>query len=261
MYKVIIVDDEAKVRNSINRLADWEKHVMCVCDQAENGEELLQKIEQQEPSLIITDMKMPGISGSQLMEVLEEKYPRLPFIVVSGFDDFQYVRAALLTRAVDYLLKPIDPVKLDGALARARQLLDDASANEIRELTVETLSGPVNLTLAALKQRNRSVYNMVCYIMENSADRITLQQLSEHFFWSEEYISKKFKEEIGCGLFDFITAYKIKEAKRWLLQQEKLLAIANRFGFTDESHFSKTFKRYTGMTPSEYKNSPQKDML
>lgn len=118
MNRVIIIDDEPWAREVVKSLGDWDKHQLVIAGEAEDGRSGIQLIHELKPQIIITDMRMPGIDGDELLKELKASFPGLKIIVMSGYDDFVYLREAIRSRAVEYLLKPIDPDDLNEALRK-----------------------------------------------------------------------------------------------------------------------------------------------
>ncbi|NLM27557.1 MAG: response regulator [Clostridiaceae bacterium] len=117
--KVLIVDDERLVRISIKKLVDWDKLGAEVIAEAKNVQEAMEKVNLLGPDIVITDMKMPGIDGAAFMELLARDFPQIKIIVISGYDDFVYMRSAIKNKAVDYIMKPIDKAQLNNAISNA----------------------------------------------------------------------------------------------------------------------------------------------
>lgn len=117
--KAVIIDDEFWVRNSIRHLADWERLGIDQIEEAEDGLSGLNIIAQIHPEIVITDMKMRGMDGAQLLQKISEDYPFIRKIVISGFDDFTYTKQAILSKVDEYLIKPINPEELNRALEKA----------------------------------------------------------------------------------------------------------------------------------------------
>jgi two-component system response regulator YesN len=117
--KAVIIDDEFWVRNSIRHLADWERLGIDQIEEAEDGLSGLNVIAQIHPEIVITDMKMRGMDGAQLLQKITEDYPFIRKIVISGFDDFTYTKQAILSKVDEYLIKPINPEELNRALEKA----------------------------------------------------------------------------------------------------------------------------------------------
>ena len=94
-YKILLVDDEAEVRTSIIRKIDWSAVGFQVVGDAENGVDALEKIEQLEPDVVLTDIRMPYMDGLEMAERLREIHPSIKVVLFSGFDDFEYARRPL----------------------------------------------------------------------------------------------------------------------------------------------------------------------
>ncbi|WP_335872590.1 response regulator transcription factor [Bacillus sp. 2205SS5-2] len=136
--KAIIIDDEKHVREGLLLLAEWEKHGINTIFEAENGDEAMKLITEHQPEIIFTDMRMPKIDGINLLKWLYSSEIKSKTIVVSGYDDFEYMRNAIFYKSFDYILKPIEPDVLNETLDKAvREYNDQADsrrskAEEIR---------------------------------------------------------------------------------------------------------------------------------
>ncbi|GGG16654.1 response regulator [Paenibacillus abyssi] len=124
MIKAIIVDDEHWNRDIIKTLGDWEQYGIQLAGEADNGEEAVRLIHECSPHIVITDMRMPGMDGIELLNYLQDEHPAIKVIVISGYDDFVYTRQAIKCKVNEYLLKPIDPVELNTALSKCRDELE-----------------------------------------------------------------------------------------------------------------------------------------
>lgn len=125
MYKVMIVDDEPLIREGLRTIVEWEDCGFQVAAVAVDGMDALSKIPQAKPDLMVIDVRMPGMTGLQLMQNVQEQYDPAPlFIVLSGHADFEYARQALSMRAEGYILKPVDEEELEDALRKVKLTLD-----------------------------------------------------------------------------------------------------------------------------------------
>ena len=104
--KVVIVDDEFWTRNSIRQFADWDRFGIVQIEEAEDGLSGLKIIDVMKPDIVITDMKMRGMGGVELLQKLKEDYPFIRKIVISGYEDFSYTKQAILSKVDEYILKP-----------------------------------------------------------------------------------------------------------------------------------------------------------
>lgn len=130
--KILIVDDEEVIRDSIANVLPWEEHCYIVLSPASSGEEALERVKQERPDIIITDIMMSGISGLQLIEALQAiSYPK-EIIILSGYDNFDYVQEALRKNVSDYLLKTSSPIEILTSVHRARnRLIEMKQSNQI----------------------------------------------------------------------------------------------------------------------------------
>lgn len=133
MYTYILIDDEAITRQgTLKKLEPIKEAVSCV-GEAENGETALALIKEYNPDIIITDMQMPVMDGTQLLPYLSEHYPDKQIIVISGFKDFDYIKHAITANAVDYILKPFSGEDIQNAVSNAIKKLEsnEAMKNQI----------------------------------------------------------------------------------------------------------------------------------
>jgi len=125
LYRIILVDDEEEVRKGIIRKIDWENLGFQVVGDAENGEDALEKIEQLEPDVVMTDIRMPYMDGLTLCSRIRQKYPSVKILIFSGFDDFEYAQTAIKLNVTEYILKPVNVEELTEILNRVRDNLDE----------------------------------------------------------------------------------------------------------------------------------------
>ncbi len=119
--KVVIADDEARICKLIQILADWDALGMEVVGVAANGIEALEQVRIHRPHILITDIRMPGCSGLDLIEKAKEDVNDLQIIIISGYAQFEYAQAAMKFGVGDYLLKPIKKEELMSTLAKLGQ--------------------------------------------------------------------------------------------------------------------------------------------
>ena len=128
-YKVLFADDEYWTREKIRRIIDWEKYSLEFLEPAADGEEVLKRIGEEKPDILITDINMPYLNGVELLKKIKEVQPQLLTFVISGYDDFDYVKESFMSGAINYLMKPVNKIDLVNALSNA---LDRKSRNRRR---------------------------------------------------------------------------------------------------------------------------------
>lgn len=117
--KVLIADDEFNVRDVIRHVGQWEANGVTQLLEAKNGDEAKEIIETEKPEIIFTDIKMPKMSGIELLEWLNSISYTGKVILITGFDDYTFMRKAIQFNSFDYLLKPIEPDAFNQTLERA----------------------------------------------------------------------------------------------------------------------------------------------
>lgn len=119
--KVIIADDEKKICSLIKHLADWESLSMEVIAFAHDGYESINLIRELKPDIVITDIRMPGFNGLEVIKEIKIKQPEIEFIVISGVKQFEYAKEALQYGVLNYLLKPINQKELMHTLEKVKK--------------------------------------------------------------------------------------------------------------------------------------------
>lgn len=121
MIRVVVADDEYKVCQLICQLINWDHLDMELIGTASNGIEALHMIETEKPDLVLTDIRMPGYDGIELLKRVHEFNSGMEFIIISGYSHFEYAQTAIRYGVSDYILKPIDSEVLNATLQKVRQ--------------------------------------------------------------------------------------------------------------------------------------------
>ena len=129
MYTVIVADDEEELRKALIRRVDWESVGFSVVGEAENGAEALELVEKLEPDLLLTDIRMPFITGIELARQVQEIRPATQIAFLSGYDDFSYAQQGIQYNIISYLLKPISSAELTEELLKMKKKIDEKYEN------------------------------------------------------------------------------------------------------------------------------------
>ncbi|MDF2614437.1 MAG: transcriptional regulator AraC family [Clostridia bacterium] len=125
MYKVLIIDDEVLVRVGLKSTIDWEAIGFSIVGEASNGEKGYEQYKVHSPDVIITDIKMPHKDGMWLIKKIREKNKWVKILILTCYDDFEYVREALKLGADDYILKSeIEDEELIGSMNKVKAQLE-----------------------------------------------------------------------------------------------------------------------------------------
>lgn len=141
MYTYIIVDDESLIRKGTQKKLEAMKDILTCVGEAADGAEALKLVEELKPDLAIVDMQMPNMSGMDLLPLIHQRHADIKLIVISGFRDFDYIKQAIASGAVDYILKPFSKEAIQKCVKTAishienrenisRQIADTAEEKE-----------------------------------------------------------------------------------------------------------------------------------
>jgi len=150
VYKVLLVDDERIILDGISRIVDWAAAGTVLIGTARNGLEAYAMIEQEPPDIVISDIRMPGMDGLELVSKVTAQYPGVRFIMLSGFGEFDYARSAMQYGVRHYLLKPCNEAHIVEAL---RELAEELRESERRETFVQNLKQGLAKVLPHVKEQ------------------------------------------------------------------------------------------------------------
>lgn len=281
MYKVILADDEFLIRKNLKKILGVYDERLEVVAEAIDGQQALEMICEHEADIVFTDIKMPKMSGLELVKEIKRRRPDIFLVIVSGYDEFNFVREALHYQVEDYILKPISKQQIEDVIAKilhkiearpqtyiapaqrflefrdladllsdalwmndeqkAKQLLEEIWDNQFGRLERESMCKPYAHLLLSL-------------IVENIAQKITLNHLTE------ESVMAIYHEDTKSFMYSMLSAlyqeiklnknwsshYKIRAALKYIdhhFQNEdlNLEAVAEQIGMLSSS-FSQAFK-------------------
>jgi two-component system response regulator YesN len=236
MISIIVLDDEPIIRRGIIKIIEENiEDVQSVTDFGKSSD-CIAYLEEHSADLLITDIRMPGISGLELIQYLREKKIKTDVIVLSGYSDFEYCRKAICYHVYDYILKPID--KADFVRILRGYANTHGSAAESGEPLTE----------------HQTVKEIKRYLRAHFQEHISLRELAEQYYLNPSYMSQLFKKETGTSVFAYLTQLRMDMAKIYLTDCTKRVSeIAELVGYESSKQFSQTFKRSFQKTPSEYR--------
>lgn len=252
MMKVLVVEDEEFIRKGLVYTYDWLAAGCVVVGEAKDGESGLEMIQQLSPDIVITDIRMGEMDGLEMIRRGQETNTFYS-ILLTGYSEFEYAKRALTLRVTEYLLKPVDEEKLTAAIDKIREERERQPSAEGEGLA-QPLADPESLMKS--REINYYVGCALQIIKEQYAQRINIGRVAESIGVSESYLSRKFKEETGSTFVEFLNKYRIRKAAVLLRRGGmRINEIAALVGFEEYKRFSEVFKKYTGMTCSEFVSS------
>ena len=247
MISLILVEDESCIRNGLEKNIDWNGLGYELLGTASNGLEGLELAIRTEAQVVITDIRMPKMSGIEMAEKIRASVPSAMFVFISGYSDFSYAVSAIHLDAVDYILKPVDIDELSNVLKKLAGRLQSGkivSPPTFQKKTEE--DGEVS---------NVIVQRAIEYVGNHIHESLQVQDIANALKITPNYLSRIFRDETGDNLIKWITRYKVSAAKSLLLDnvETKIYEIADMLGYSDYKYFIYIFKKYTGMTPENYR--------
>ena len=244
MYNLIVVDDEKLIRESLISF-DWETIGVKACMCFESGERALEYIMKNPVGVVLTDIRMPGMTGVSLVAKIKEINPDIAVICISGYSDYEYLRACLQVGANDYLLKPIDKDDLFetvGKLMSGKTVLRENVSSVIEEDNEK-------------KVQHHYINIVLKYIEENYFDSVSLEKAAEVVGLNPVYLSYLFKKIKKINFSEYLNEVRLKKAEELLADSMlRIGEISEQIGYKDARYFSSLFKKRTGMSPNEYRN-------
>lgn len=250
---VVIVDDEPRTRQGLQRtLGSWNNGEFTILT-AESGEEVLQIAEKQEIHILLSDIRMPEMTGLQLLKTIKEKGMSPVVIVISAYSEFEYAQEALRLGVVNYLLKPISKSKLIEAVEGAVTVLEKRFKVGMIEKLVDKKIVDATTKINTV---SKTIRKAISYIDHHMKDEISQKEVAAHVHLNPSYFSVLFKEEIKLNFSEYVTRRRIQRAKELLLSTRlNINEIAEEVGYKTAKYFIKIFKEYEDMTPTTYRKT------
>ncbi len=237
MYKAIIIDDEPWTILDIEQTFALKEMGFEIIGSFRSPLKALPAIMSKKPDLIITDIRMPGMTGLELIQKVRAQHLNCEFIIVSGYNDFAYAKEAIAYGVTGYCLKPLDPAETAACLERARTALN-------RRSVLPSDSAYIDDTF------ERILNHMNTHFPE----KLSLKSLAAAFDLNPNYCCTLFTKYLGKTFSQHLTELRITEAQSLLkTTAHSLEKIAQMVGYNDYFYFSKVFKKHCSYSPKEYR--------
>jgi YesN/AraC family two-component response regulator len=240
MYKILLVDDERWIRTSLKHVIEQTGLPFKVVQECKDGLSALDWLKEEEADLIMADIKMPVMDGVSFMEQLRLNGGKQDVIIISGYDDFSFAQAVIRSGVMDYLIKPVEMEDMKRCLQK--WINKRPAAGE----SPKPVPQPV--------EEQSTVNRVIRCIHGSMPGHLTLKEAASKVYLNPSYLSQLFKKHTGKAFSDYVAEVRLEEAKGLLSRTTLLVSdISDRLGYTDMGHFSSSFKKYTGITPTEYR--------
>ena len=239
MINVYIADDEVWITLGLKKLLEKLDIDARVVGTANNGLTAKEEIALFKPDVVFTDIRMPGLTGLELLRAIPEVSPDSKVVIISGYAEFSYAQEAVQHHAFDYLLKPIKEEELTRVMSAIVNNMEVETGGESKEPSYD-----------------RVIDNVITEIREHYMEDISLTSLAAKYNISMGHLSKMIKEHLKVNFSDYIASLRIQRSKE-LLRDDSLSIqeIAEIVGYNDYFYFTKVFKKVEGISPSKYRKS------
>lgn len=246
MYKVVIIDDEPIIVEGLSKVIKWDEYNCQIAGTAGDGKEGLKLINDVKPDIIFSDIAMPGMDGLKMIAAIRVEQPDTFVSILTGYRDFDYAQTAIRLGVSRFLLKPSNLNELEEAV--------EYMVGELNRRKPEKETSEDNL-----KEDGTAgsfiVKNALEYMEENYANKFTLTELADNMYVSQWHLSKLLNKHTKKSFNELLNEIRIKNAKKLLGNPSLRVGdVAERVGFLDIAHFSRVFKKCTGMSANEYRN-------
>lgn len=236
--RVVIADDNLKMCMGIKKIITDKFPHFTVDGTFEDGESLMEYLDNHIPDLLITDICMPGFDGLEACRKLREKSASTNIILITGYKNFEYAKEAIRYKVHDLLVKPFSSDQLIEAIISA---VNDFSSDNTASAEPDTPQHYIVLETKAFVEKHYS---------DPSLSR---SLIAEHLSVNASYLSDVFKSETKIGLSEYITQVRIHNAKKLLSDSSiSIQEVAKSVGCNSLQYFYQLFKKETGITPAEY---------
>ncbi|MDN3017112.1 response regulator [Paenibacillus sp. BSR1-1] len=248
---ILVVDDEPRTRQGLKKTLDTWANGNFQIFTASNGEEAIDVMQKQKVHILITDIRMPEITGLELLKMTKTQNHYPIIIVISAYSAFEYAQEALRLGVINYLLKPISKKALIEAVEDAVQAVEKQERAGMIEKFVDQKLMDVN----AQNPSNRvPIREAIDYINKNIKNELTQKEVADHVHLNPSYLSVLFKEHVKLTFSEYVTRRRIQRAKELLISTNlPINDIAEESGYKTAKYFIKIFKELEGLTPSAYR--------
>lgn len=241
MYRVVIADDERAIRTGLQIIVDWNSLGFEIVGSASNGEEALQMLMKQSIDVLVTDIRMPRLSGLQLVEKIQELGLSVNVILLTSYRDFEYARQAVSLGVREYLLKPVDEAALQELLRKIYGELNQRDEED------------------SMHREQQLVSRLRSMIEEEYMENISLKSLAERLHYNPAYLGRLFRAETGNSFRDELNLYRVRQAAQLLRNSSvSINDAAGRVGYHDINYFHRIFLKIYGVSPGKYKSGQRK---
>ncbi|OUP84419.1 hypothetical protein B5F07_08125 [Lachnoclostridium sp. An169] len=268
-WKVLVVDDEMEIAEYIGSLVEETIGQDAEIEVLYSGTRAKKRLEEEKVDLLLTDLVMPVTDGFQLLEYAAENCPEMEVILLTAYEEFEYIYRANKIRPCSYVVKAEKESVICRKIEEAANRIRDSRSRrdtveharkqieEVKQIFSEEKVKQM-ITYEEYGESDQSERQMIeiikNYIREHRKEDLTAASIAEVFHYSPAYLSKIFRIYGKEKLSVYIMRQKLSEAKRMLVETDQTVqSIAGSLGYQSPQAFARAFRRELGVTPQEYR--------
>lgn len=243
-YTLMLVEDERNILYGMkNAILCYKPQVSDILT-AENGREALELLEERVPDIIITDIRMPEVDGTELVRRIREQGYEMPVIILTAMTDFAIARDLIHYQIQNYIVKPFS---IEEILKETEVAIEELKKRSQMKMAQKIVKEFPELVETPPSSENQLISQAVEYISSHLDGAASLNDISGALHVSKAYLSTLFKREMNTTVTDFVTKQRMKEAKKLLLETDMLVSeIYLKVGYQSDKYFIKVFKEMEG---------------
>lgn len=265
MYRILLIDDEEIIVEGLKKLVPWSEIDCEIVGAAVDGQDGLNQCQEQKPDIIVSDIRMPKLSGLDMIQQIKELKNDVKFILLTGFREFEYAQEAVNLGVVKYLLKPTNIEDIKSAVLEAINHIDE-EREKVKNIEVlrkklhkyTMMNNEENSSKDKGNKDEKTKYltgQAIQFIKDQHHKKLDLQAVADHLYISSWYLCKILRKEVGSGFVELLNEVRIQHAKELLIHtHDKIYEITEKVGYVDTPYFSRTFKKHVGLTPKQYRD-------
>jgi len=253
LYTLLLIDDEAEIRNGLSSYFPWQEIGFDLRESFSSAEKALAYLENHSTDVILSDIKMPGLSGLELARIVHERYPATRMLFLSGHTDFEYAKKALEYGVKFYIVKPVMYQELVDVFTKVKFDL----TNELQKKLQQSI--PQSVDNIGGSYYDKIIYKVENYIKQNCGT-VTLESAASYVNMNPYYLSSFFKQHAKIKFSDYVLETKMHKAAAMLSDPTlKIYEVSLAVGYQNANNFCRAFRTFFHCSPRDYRLREQND--
>jgi len=246
VHTVALIDDEKYALSDIRHTFPFKAYGFSLVAALTDPIQALEMLPRLQPDVVFVDIRMPEMSGLELIRELKASLPQTVYVVLSGYSEFAYAKNAIRLDVFEYVLKPFDEEDAEELLERLSSHLSAGRARAPAQEEVPTVHS------------NQQFNQLLAFVTQHAFEPLSLEQIAAQFYLNANYCSQLFKNVTGQTFSQYVRDRRIERAKELLAKSAMPVSeIAASVGYDDSRYFARIFAGQVGVPPRKYRAERQ----